>query len=163
MAEGMHLYIHINELSSESAMADGSGGKSKTEQTEDGSGNAKNIQRAAKSLVSYATVSATANKLISYQINQVSLQTGAAEYEQRLQTQYSIAKQVVDTGVSLGIGIATGTWPLVLAGIFVSGISKAIDISQKQNTLRTEKNLEDISISMQRIRAGTAGRRGGNQ
>lgn len=161
MAEGMHLYIHLSELDNNSAMADGTGGKSNTNKSEDGS--AKNIQRAAKGLVSYATVSATANKLISYQINQVSLQTGAAEYEQRLQTQYSIAKQVVDTGVSLGIGIATGTWPLVLAGIFVSGISKAIDISQKQNKLRTERNLEDISISMQRIRAGTAGRRGGNQ
>lgn len=163
MAEEMHLYVHLGELSNDSAMAGGSGGRSKAAQSEDGGGSAKNIQRAAKSLVSYGTVSATANKLISYQISQVSLQTGAAEYEQRLQTRYSVAKQVVDTGVSLGIGIATGTWPLVLAGILVSGVSKAIDISQKQNTLRTEKNLEDITISMQRVRAGTTGSRGGNQ
>ncbi len=160
MADGMHLYIHLSELSSNSAMAGGSGSKSK-EQSEGGS--AKNIQRAAKSLVSYSVVSGTANKLISNKISRVSLQTGATEYEQRLQTTYSITKQVVDTGVSLGIGIATGTWPLVLAGVLVSGVGKAIDIAEKRNMLRTEKNLEDISISMQRIRAGTTGSRGGNQ
>lgn len=163
MAEEMHLYIHLSELSGDSAMAGGSGGRSGSAQSEDGGGSAKNIQRAAKRLVSYATVSATANKLISYSIGQVSLQTGATEYEQRLQTRHSIAKQVVDTGVSLGIGISTGTWPLVLAGLLVSGVSKAINVVQKQNTLRTEKNLEDITISMQRVRAGTTGSRGGNQ
>ena len=122
--------------------------------------------KAAQRLVSFAAVKSTADNLISYRISQVSLETGASEYEQRASAIHSIVSQTVGAGAALVIGGVTGG-PAGLAmaaiGIAANGISKAINIFQKAETLRTQQGLENVSIEMQTIRAGTNGRRGANQ
>lgn len=119
--------------------------------------------KAAQNLVSFATVAATADKLISANISQVNLKTGAAEYEQQLNAAYSAGKQIIGAGATLAMGAATGTLPIVAIGMFISGISKMLEISKKSVQLNMERSLEDISINMQNVRAGTSGRRSPNQ
>lgn len=130
------------------------------------SGNSKSeagALNAAKTLVTFATVASTADKIIAPEISKVNLRTGAAEYEQRLSASYSAGKQIIGAGAALAIGAATGNLPVVALGMVMSGITKIYDISQKTSMLNMEKSLEDISIGMQSVRAGTSGRRSGNQ
>lgn len=119
--------------------------------------------KAAQNLVSFATVAASADKIITTAISQVNMRTGAAEYEQRLDTAYSAGKQIIGAGAALAIGAATGTLPVVALGMVMSSINKALSISQKASQLNMEHSLEDISIGMQNVRAGTSGRRSPNQ
>lgn len=119
--------------------------------------------KAAQNLVSFATVAASADKIITTAISQVNMRTGAAEYEQRLDTAYSAGKQIIGAGAALAIGAATGTLPVVALGMVMSSINKALSISQKASQLNMEHSLEDISIGMQNVRAGTSGRRSSTQ
>lgn len=114
-------------------------------------------------LVSYSSIAATADKLIGYEVSQVELRTGAREYEQKLQFGYSMAKKGVGIGAAVVGGIATGNLPAVAIGLVAAGINSVIKISQNANTLRTQESLENISIGMANVRAGTAGRRSPNQ
>ncbi len=119
----------------------------------------------AKNLVSFSIIQSTADNIISHKISQISLETGATEYEQRLATVHSIASQVVGAGASLVSGAASGPAGLALAaiGVVFSGINKLISIKQKSETLQKQQWLEEITIGMQNARAGTTGRRGKNQ
>ena len=164
MAEGLHLYIHFDDIAKKSAVAGDNGGGAKKNQDSGGDASygdktAQSAMRAVKGMVSFSAVSGVADTIISHQIRMVELNTGATEYEQRLNTGYSIAKQAVGAGVSLGIGIATGTWPLVIAGLVSQGISKLIQIHQTYQRLAKEQTLEGVSIQMQTVRAGATGRR----
>ena len=79
---------------------------------------------------------------------------------------YSTVSQTVGAVGSLIMGgIMGGPAGLAVAaiGIAASGIQKLIGITQKENTLRLQESVENVSISMQNVRAGTVGRRGGNQ
>lgn len=124
------------------------------------------VENKLKSLVSFAAVKSTADKLISNRISTVSLRTGANEYEQRLSFQHSVASQVVGAGAALAMGFSVGG-PAGLAvagiGLAVSAVQKFMDIQQKEETLRLEKDLESVSIGMQLVRAGSSGRRASDQ
>lgn len=163
MADGYHIYIHLGELTGESSVAgeQGGGATMERETSSKSDKTARSAYSAVKGMVSYASVRSVADKLISYQIGQVELKTGASEYEQRLSSSYNIGKQVLDAGVSLGVGIATGTWPLVVIGMVTQGINKLIEIGQTYQRLAREEALEGVSIRMQTVRAGATGRRGG--
>lgn len=154
----MHLYIHLGELSDDSAMANGGSSKSWK-----GENNAADMQRAAKKLVSYSAIKSTATRIISIKLSQVDLQTGATEYSQRLQAGFNIAQQIWDTGYNVAIGASVGGAFGALAGIALSGISTVLGIYQRSSTLVLQKSLEDVYIGMQSIRAGTAGSRGNKQ
>ncbi len=117
---------------------------------------------AQTAMVAYPMGAVVADSLINYQINTVSLRTGNNEYEQRLQFGYSAAKKGIGMGAAALVGLATGN-PMVIGGVIAMGISKALNISQRINTLQMEENLENVSIGMANVRAGTAGRRSPNQ
>ena len=121
------------------------------------------IMNAAKHLVSFATMKATADRIVSTAISEVSMRTGANEYEQRLDAGISAGESIIGAGSALAIGAATGTLPVVALGMVMSSINKALSISQKATQLNMAHSLEDISINMQNIRAGTSGRRSNNQ
>lgn len=119
--------------------------------------------KAIGGLVSYATVSHFADTLISNEISMVELQTGAQEYEQKLQFYYGVTKKT--TGI-IAAGIAGAkVGGLIGAGIGLIGsvVYTAISYSQNARAIRTKQNLEDISLGMARIRAGISGRRSPNQ
>lgn len=122
----------------------------------------KTIKKATFGIVSYATAKSFADQIIGYEISQVSLETGASEYEQRLNAKYGIVNDVVGAGVSLLAGFATAGpagLAVAAAGIIISGVHKVVNIAQREQTLQTNADLENISISMQRRRAGFNGSR----
>lgn len=114
----------------------------------------------AEQLVSFATMASTSDKIISSAISEVSLGTGAVEYEQRLNASYNIVAKPI---LSLAYGALTGTLPLVAMGMVISGFNRALSVSQKAVQINAMHSFEDISIEMQSIRAGVSGRRGSNQ
>lgn len=155
------IYINLNSLPNGSgAMAENGASTSGGLSSEDVEANAVN---AAKKLVSFATIASTADRIATTTISEVSLRTGAVEYEQRLDAAYSAGKSIIGAGATLAIGAATGTLPIVALGMAMSSINKALSISQKATYLRAEESLENISIGMASIRAGTNGRRSNNQ
>lgn len=120
-------------------------------------------EKAMKKMVSYAAVRGFANTLISYEISQVNLRTGAYEYEQRLRTGYQFANQGLNIITSTVMGAKMGG-PAGAAVAFIgSTLYTLLGYAQKENTLRTQENLENISIGMASIRAGVSGRRGMHQ
>ena len=124
------------------------------------------VGKKAAKMVSFSSVKSTADQLATYAISTVSLRSGAAEYEQRMSTVYSIGSQVVGAaGTLVTAGAVGGPAGLAVAAMSIAanGISKLIGIAQKQNTLNLQESVENVSIGMQNVRAGTAGRRGGNQ
>lgn len=124
---------------------------------------AQGAEKAMKKMVSYAAVRGFANTLISYEISQVNLRTGASEYEQRLRTGYQFANQGINIITTTAIGAASGGPIGAVAGFLGSTLYTAIGYAQKENTLRTQENLENISIGMASIHAGVSGRRGMHQ
>lgn len=161
MANGYHIYIHLGELSGDSAMAgDSSSTVTGGMASEKG---ASDAQRAAKKLVSYATAKTTAMNIVSGTINQVELSTGASEYQQRLQANFSVAQQLISAGETIVAGAMTGGIYGAIAGMIVSGVQTGINFAQRASQLRKQESLEDISIGMKNIRVGVAGRRGKNQ
>lgn len=163
-----HLYIHSPVVSTQkspvaknaSGTGEGTGAKAEDDY---GEKVGKNTEKALEGMVSYNLAASFADQLISYEVSTVELRTGAREYEQQLQFGYGLAKKGVSAAVSLGIGIATGTWPLVVAGLAVSGLKKVVEIGQNVRTLEMQENLEGVSINFANVRAGVSGRRGQNQ
>ena len=114
-------------------------------------------------MVSFAAVRTFADRLISYEISQVSLRTGAREYEQKLQFGYDLLNKGLNVGMATAAGFAAGG--VVGAGVALIGstIYSLIGYAQNANTIATNKSLEDISIGMASERAGVSGRRGATQ
>ncbi len=160
-----HIYIHLDEIQGEgSAMAE-TGVASTGGQTGADSSTNK-IVGAAKKMVSFAAVKSTADQIANYAHSTISLRTGAIEYEERINARYSAISQSVGAGAALiAGGLAAGPAGIAVAamGIVANGIQKLIGIAQRENTLRLQQGVEDVSINMQNVRAGTVGRRGNNQ
>lgn len=163
-----HLYIHSPVVSTQKSPvakgANGTGNGTGSTEGEAGGGlGLSRTERALKGMVTYAAVSSFADRLISNELSTVELRTGAREYEQQLQFGYGLAKKGVNAAVTLGIGIATGTWPVIMVGAVLAGATKMAEIGQNMRVLEMQENLEGISIQMANTRAGTSGRRGQNQ
>lgn len=132
--------------------------QSSPEVSQDGEG----AKSALNGLVSYATAAAVADNIVSFEIGQVSLRTGATEYEQKLKFGYSIAKQGIAYGSIIAGGIMTGNPVIAAAAVAMSLLMKTIDIAQRSIDISTKKDYEDVSINLANVRAGTGGRRYGN-
>lgn len=151
-----------NEDSSGNVMSGGEIAGKQATQT-DGEKQAAGAGKALQGLVSYGAVRAFADNLISYEISQVELRTGAREYEQRLRFGYEMANKVLNVGTATVMGAITGGPVGAIVGFVGSTMYTAIGYMQKANTLRTQQNLEDISIGMANMRAGVSGRRSSRQ
>lgn len=149
------VIIRAEDIKKKSAVA---GTEEKTEKTY-GEKSAASLEKGVKGLVSYASVKSTAEQLITAEIGRVELRTGAAEYQQRIQTVYSVGSSVVNSAGAIGIGAATGNLPLVLIGTATKAVSWLIGGIQRQIELNLKQAGEDISIGMATQRASTNGRR----
>lgn len=121
---------------------------------------ADSAKAAAQKIVSVGTAASIADKLISYEVNSVSLRTGATEYEQKLQFGYSTLKS---TAVPLVVGAATGGLPGAAIGLVFSFAMQGLQWAQNQRVINMNRNLENISIGMANIRAGVTGSRSTKQ
>ena len=165
MANPYFIKIELPSVVQESAVASTGTGSTVTSAPSADAGSDKVVSK-LKSMVSVAAVASTADKIVSYNISQVSLQTGATEYEQRLNAAYSLGKQFVGAGAALiGGAIMGGPAGLAVAalGVVTSAVNKMIVYEQAKQTLQTQQSLESISIGMQNVRAGTTGRRSKEQ
>lgn len=152
MQHDLNIYVHLSDFENDTTVAGDS-------EKSDGYDVGKDLKNATKKIVSYAAVKATADRLVSGQISQVELTTGASEYQQRLQTGYSVGKQVLGAAESMTIGFMAGGPIGAFSGLLVSGMNTLIGYSQRAQELGKMQNLEDISIGMMKVRAGSSGRR----
>lgn len=159
------IYLHLDELSdNKSAVAGAGSGSTDTDDSQGGGGD--RVVNKLKKMVSFAAVKSTADRIASYKISQVTLKTGAAEYEERLSYIQTAVSQTVGAGAALvAAGMAGGPAGLAVAGLGIatSAVNKLISILQKNNTLQLQESLENVSIGMARVRAGVSGRRAKNQ
>lgn len=162
MANPYVIKIELPSNGKKSAVA-GNGNKSTgTNENNSSDKSMDAVTKKLKQMVSFAAVKSTADTIISYKVNQVALRTGAIEYEQRLSYIYSAVSQTVGAGAALiGAGLTTGPGgvAVVALGLAASATNKLIGILQKSETLQLQESLENISIGMYRVRAGTSGRR----
>lgn len=121
---------------------------------------ADSAKSAAQKLVSIGTAASIADNLISYEVNSVSLRTGATEYEQKLQFGYSTLKS---TAVPLVVGAATGGLPGAAIGLVMGLAMQGIQWAQNARTMIFNQNLENVSIGMATVRAGVTGSRSDKQ
>lgn len=119
----------------------------------------KSFAKGAESIISYANIKGTASQFISREVNRIELRTGASEFQQRVQTVYNMATSILDTGVSIGIGVATGNLPLVALTAVTKGLNALIDVVQNQYDINLKRQFEGISIGLASQRASTNGRR----
>lgn len=160
-----HIYVHIDGgKETKSAVAGAGTGSTGTDNVSETSDDSvmDAVTNKLKKMVSFAAVKSTADKIVNYNISQVSLRTGASEYEQRLSFTYNTASQVVGAGAALATGGPAGL-AVAAIGLAVSGIHKIMAITQKEDTLRMQESLENVSMGMARVRAGTSGRRSKDQ
>lgn len=121
---------------------------------------ADSAKAAAQKIVSVGTAASIADNLISYEVNSVSLRTGATEYEQKLQFGYSTLKS---TAVPLVVGAATGGLPGAAIGLVMGLAMQGIQWAQNARTMIFNQNLENVSIGMATVRAGVTGSRSDKQ
>lgn len=167
MKNEYHLYIHADDVGEENQVVAGSATAQSsgtgTNGTDGAGKTAQGAAKAVKGLISFSTAAAFADNIISYELSQVNLRTGAAEYEQKLQFGYSTAKKLYGIGAATVGGAIMGGPVGAVVGFLGSTVSTMISYAQRANTLRTQENLENISIGMASQRAGVSGRRGEHQ
>ena len=147
-AEGNSAVAGANEQT-------GGGGGKKTY----GEKTAASLEKGVKGLIAYSSIKGTAEQLINTEVGRIELRTGAAEYQQRIQTAVNIGMSAISSAGSVLVGAATGNLPLVLIGLATKGIQTAISVYQKQVQLNLQKADENISIGLVSRRASTGARR----
>lgn len=150
------VIIRAENVEKKSAVA---GNNSESSEKTYGEKSAASLEKGVKGLVSYAAVKSTAEQLITAEIGRVELRTGAAEYQQRIQTVYSIGSSIANSVVSIGVGAVTGNLPLVLIGLATKGAQALFSYFNKIKQIQLESQNESISIGIATRRAGSYGRR----
>lgn len=155
--DGYHIYVEFEKEKDDSPVAGQSTKKTYGEKT------SQSLEKGIKSLVSFGAIKNTAQQLIGHEVNTIELKTGAQEYEQRQQFIFENINKGVSAAATIGIGAATGNLPLALIGVFSSLLTKGISILQNMHSINLKRQIEDVGIRMQNVRAGTGGRRENNR
>ena len=127
-----------------------------TTPTDTGGGGVSDTRKAiGKGLISYRSyVKPFVNQLVSQQINTVSLRTGAQELQDRLSFGYQMIQSGVNMVESIAIGAMMGGAAGAVVGAVMSVTTTAISYANKQQTIRYEQNLENISLQGVHERSG---------
>lgn len=158
-----HIYVHGDGENKPSVVSGGGGNVTGTEQTQQPSKTEQGAVNAVKGMVSFAAVRGFANNLIGYEISQVSLRTGAKEYEQKLQFAQNATNQALNFITATGLGLKYGGGIGAAAAAAGYTLHTLLGYAQNINTIETKQNLENISIGMASVRAGVSGRRSSTQ
>lgn len=164
MEDRTYRYIFENSggSSKDSPVA---GDKTQPEQKKSESDDSGNSVGLASVLVAWNKVSPYAYSAVSYEISKVELITGATEHSQRAQSVFDLTKSAIGVVESaIAGGALTGGNPIgFIVGTAVGVLSTAVGYAQNAGRLGTERKIEDVSLAMQRRRAGTARSRSDNQ
>ena len=122
-----------------------------------------NAKSAMQAMTAYHTIKSFAVQQINYQVSTVELRTGSKD----LQEKANFTNQIIQKGIGIAeltvAGAVVGGLPGALAGLALSTAHTAIGYAQRQNTLNLQESLENRSIEMMRIRAGSLGSRSNSQ
>lgn len=116
----------------------------------------------AKKLISYHTVKSFADQVISHEVSMVELRTGSREMQERANFMLGMSQKVVSVGESMVTGALVGGpagVAVAVMGMALNIMQTAISYQQKQQTLNTERTLENQTIRMNYVRAGANGSR----
>lgn len=124
-------------------------------------------QKLAKRFIGPAVVVSTVDQIISHQHSVISLTTGAREYGQRAAYGYQKTSSFIK---SVAMGALAGNMAVPGVGAIAGGLSTALlngigfgmEYLFQNDVIEKQKDLEDISLRMQRTRATVSGRRYSN-
>ena len=102
-----------------------------------------------------------ADRVVSSEINTISLRTGYEEKQQKTQFNYQVGKQGAFAAVALIAGAKTGNIGTSLFGIALSLVNTAVNYSIRQQEINYARNVENTSIFLNQIRMGTGANREG--
>ena len=124
----------------------------------------KDIKALTKGVKGYATLSYAKNvtdRIVTSQLNMVSLRTGHEELQQRMQFAYGVAKKGVGIveGAIMGGSVASGAGALI--GAVVGLADTMINVAIKSNEIGVRQDLENQTLALNRIRAGAGQDRSG--
>lgn len=123
-------------------------------------------QKLAKRFIGPAVVVSTVDQIISHQHSVISLTTGAREYGQRAAYGYQKTSSFIKS-VAMGAlaGSTAGPVGAIAGGLstaLLNGIGFGMEYLFQNDVMEKQKDLEDISLRMQRTRATVSGRRYSN-
>lgn len=161
MADGttVEYVITIKGDGSSGGKGNKSGGVASTVTGENASGLGRTLKDISGAVTSVGAMAA-ANKIVTTVLNRVSVTTGQATLQERLNFQYDVTKRVISTGIALIGGAASGNYLAVGAAV-ASIVSTGVDIAITQMNINTERRVESIGIRQANIRAGASGDRSG--
>lgn len=133
--------------------------KSATETAKDVTASNKGTSTAF-GLVAYHKVKSFATQVINHEVSLVGLRTGSNELQGRASFNNSIVQQGVNFAENIAVGaMMGGPWGAV-AGAVASVGQAVFSYSLKQDTINTQKAVENVSLQMNIMRAGANGSRG---
>lgn len=109
--------------------------------------------------VAYKKVKPFVSQLVSNEVQKVGLRSGSNRMQEKANFMHSVLTSTISFGESVGIGAKVGgVWGAV-GGALLSGAHKLITYSHNQNMIDLNASIENQSIRMINIRAGTLGSR----
>ena len=111
-------------------------------------------------VAAYAYAKKITTQVISYRVNTVELRTGQAELQEKISFKYDIAQRTFGFIESIAIGGGLAGIPGAVIGGMAALTTWAINVAQKQSTINLNRDIENIAILQNNIRAGARGSRG---
>lgn len=109
--------------------------------------------------VAYRQAKPFISQVISNEVQKVSLRTGSSRLQEKANFNHSIMTKVVSFGESVAIGAMTGGVGGAILGAVLNVGHTVINIANNQYKLDISNALENESIKMTNIRAGSQGSR----
>lgn len=109
-----------------------------------------------KGVTAYHYAKSFVSQIISHEVSLVELRTGSRELQERANFMLNVGNKLSGTTETVILGAAAGS---TLTGLVVSGIHLAVSYQQAQNTINTQREVENVSLGLTHIRAGANGSR----
>ncbi len=157
------IYLMAENLQDAKSPIAGDNKSSDTEKGKESGAKGGGSLKAIGSIVSYSTLKSFATQIVSHQVSTVELRTGSREQQERANFTYQLAQKglgIIEGAVG---GFMVGNLPGAIIGFLLSATHTAIGYAQKENTLNMQRDLENVSIGMNYLRAGVNGSRRGQQ
>lgn len=150
MADDRHYTITIYDKtgSNVSPIAGEKKGGKDTKNDDSNSGNVALGWMVVQKVANYA------KRAISFEISMVSLRTGEVERQQRMQFTYDILGQASSAVTNIMVGAKMGGVPGAIVAAAYTAVETSINIGQKITRYNTQRNLENISLGLARVRSG---------
>lgn len=104
--------------------------------------------------VAYKKVTPYIKSFAQHEVSKVSVQTGRQEAQLKTQFVFDRISEGVDFVFNVAVGLKTGGALGAVAGAGISLLGAGINVFQRMDTLRTEQNLENISLGLMTARTG---------